>query len=155
MDSPREPYAWLEARPVRNASDMALGCVLLVAAATAFVGLSRLSFDTSLDHVGDRFFPTIVAALLGVVGAALLTRGAFGRTPPYGRWRLWQILVLAALTAGHRARLARQRRLARHVRAGAVGTREHPSSFCLGGRSMRQACFSCWQLRSRSRVCRN
>jgi TctA family transporter len=94
--SPPERHAWLEAPAVRNASDMTLGCLLLVAAATAIVGSRNISFVTSPDYLGDGFFPTLIAALLAAVGAALLARGALGRAP-HMRWRLWQILVVAGL----------------------------------------------------------
>jgi TctA family transporter len=97
-DSPREPYAWLEARTVRNASDMVLGCLLLVAAATAIVGARNISFVTSPDYLGDGFFPTLIGVLLAAVGAALLARGALGRAP-HMRWRLWQVLVVAGSVA--------------------------------------------------------
>jgi TctA family transporter len=97
-DSPREPYAWLEARAVRNASDRVLGCILLLAAATAILASRNISFGTSPDHLGDRFFPTVIAVLLAGVGTALLARGALGRAP-HMRWRLWHILVVVGVVA--------------------------------------------------------
>lgn len=91
------PYAWLVSSAVRNASDMVLGGILLVAAAAAILGARGLSFGT-WEQLDGGFFPTVVGWLLAVVGVLLLARGALGRAP-HMRWKTWQIVLVALLSA--------------------------------------------------------
>jgi Tripartite tricarboxylate transporter TctA family len=92
-DQSGERYSWLEARAVRNASDIVLGGVLLAAAAAAILGSRGLSFGTWREP-GAGFFPTVVAALLASIGILLLARGALRRAS-HMRWTERQIVLVA------------------------------------------------------------
>ena len=94
-DQPAGSCSWLEARAVRNASDMVLGGLLLVIGAPALLATRGLPPDP-LDYLPPAFFTTVVAGLLAGVGAMLFARGALGRAP-HMRWRAWQILPVVAL----------------------------------------------------------
>jgi hypothetical protein len=90
-----ERYAWLESRAVRNASDIALGCILLAASAAAILDARNLSFGT-WEQLDGGFFPILVGWLLAVVGVLLIARDALGRAP-HMRWKTWQIVLVVVL----------------------------------------------------------
>ena len=97
-DQSRNRYAWLEASPVRNASDIVLGCVLFAAAAIAVLD-SRGPSAGTLEEPGAGFFPNLLGWLLAGAGILLLARGALGRAPQQSRWRTWQVLLLIGCIA--------------------------------------------------------
>ena len=94
-DHPAEPHAWLDASAVRRASDIALGCVLLVVGAVAILNAPPMSF-MRWEDVDSGFFPTVLGGLLVVVGIVLLIRGSiFGGARP-ARWSLTGLAIIAA-----------------------------------------------------------
>src|SRR5262245_59551307 len=95
MTGTDDPYAWLDARATRIASDIALGCVLLIAGAAAILNGPALSFADP-ENLGAGFFPTVVAGLLVAVGIVLLVRGSvFGGGRP-ARWSLKGLAIIVA-----------------------------------------------------------
>lgn len=95
MTGTDHPYAWLDERAIRIASDIALGCVLLVAGAVAILNAPALSFANP-ENLGAGFFPTVVAGLLVAVGIVLLVRGSvFGGGRP-ARWSLKGLAIIVA-----------------------------------------------------------
>jgi TctA family transporter len=101
-DQSRNQYSWLEAAAVRNASDLALGCILLGAAAIAILDsreLSELNARAGLKGPGTGFFSGILGWLLAGTAILILARGAARRAPQYTRWRVWQLLLLIGVIA--------------------------------------------------------
>jgi TctA family transporter len=99
-DQAAGPYAWLDTRALRTASDIVLGVLLLSAAAAAFVGARDLPFG-GLDRAEPGFFPGMVAGLLALVGLVLLARGILVGTAPPERWNpiALAIIVVAIVAA--------------------------------------------------------
>lgn len=97
-DQSRNQYSWLETTAVRNASDVALGCVLVMAAVTAILGSRGLSVGP-LEEPGPGFFPILLGWLLAGTGMLLLARGALGRAPQPTRWTTRQLLLLIGFIA--------------------------------------------------------
>jgi TctA family transporter len=95
-DDRATPHAWLDASAIRTASDIALGCVLLAAAAAAILGAGDLG---SRSRLGPGFFPSVVGGLLVVAGLILLVRGALQGTPPPARWSLTSLAIVVVVLA--------------------------------------------------------
>jgi TctA family transporter len=94
-DHPAEPHSWLDAGAVRRASDIALGCVVLVVGAVAILNAPPMSF-MRWEDLDAGFFPTVLGGLLVVVGIVLLVRGSiFGGARP-ARWSLKGLAIIAA-----------------------------------------------------------
>jgi TctA family transporter len=94
-DHPAEPHSRLDASAIRRASDIALGCVLLVIGAVAILNAPPMSF-MHWEDLDAGFFPTVLGGLLVVVGIVLLVRGSiFGGARP-GRWSLKGLAIIAA-----------------------------------------------------------
>ena len=86
-----EPHSWLDASAIRKASDLALGCVLLVIGAVAILNAPPIWDDFDLGS-----FPTVISGLLLAVGIILLVRGSvFGGTRP-ARWSLKGLAMITA-----------------------------------------------------------
>ena len=98
-------HAWLDSRVVR-ASDCILGMIAL-AAGTVALRVSPLSslwdwLQSGADpqKIPIMLDPTIIAALLAVVGIALIVRGWDG-SPPLRHWRLRDLLIIAAIIVAY------------------------------------------------------
>jgi TctA family transporter len=89
------PHSWLDVRAIRTASDIALGCVLLVAGAIAILS-APASSSVRRGELDAGFFPTVVSGLLLAVGIVLLVRGSFFGGPRPGRWSLKGLAMIAA-----------------------------------------------------------
>ena len=87
------PHAWLDAGAVRTASDIALACVLLGAAAAALLGAAT-GLGDRFGRTGPGFFPAVVGGSLAAVGLILLVRGLLIRLAPPERWRLATLAVV-------------------------------------------------------------
>ena len=86
-----ETHSWLDASAIRKASDLALGCVLLVIGAVAILNAPPIWEDFDLGS-----FPTVISGLLLAIGIVLLVRGSvFGGTRP-ARWSLKGLAMIAA-----------------------------------------------------------
>ncbi len=86
-----EHHSWLDASAIRKASDLALGCILLVIGAVAILNAPPIWEDFDLGS-----FPTVTSGLLLAVGIILLVRGSvFGGTRP-ARWSLKGLAVITA-----------------------------------------------------------
>jgi TctA family transporter len=97
-DDGAAPHSWLDASALRSVSDTALACVLLAAAATAFVGAGGMPFGSG-NRFGSAFFPSVVGGFLVVAGLILLVRGVLLGTPPAARWSLSALAVIVAVYA--------------------------------------------------------
>lgn len=95
------PYAWLDARAIRIASDIALGCVVLAVGAVAILSAPAAAISFSeMEGLDAHFFPTVVGGLLLTVGIVLLVRGSFFGGARPGRWSLKGLaIIVAAITA--------------------------------------------------------
>lgn len=94
-DPPANPDDWLDARAVRRASDIALGCILAAAGAVATLS-APASFSGRQRALDAELFPTVVGGLVLVVGVVLLVRGSiFGGGRP-ARWSLTGLALIAA-----------------------------------------------------------
>jgi TctA family transporter len=86
---------WLESRAVMRTSDIALGAIALAVAAFSLTNIDGSPFR-SWERLNEWFFPSVAAGLLATVGIVLMVRGAvFGGAPPE-RWRLGDMLIIAA-----------------------------------------------------------
>lgn len=94
-DHPAEKYAWLASSAARTASDALLGCVLLLAGATAMWDGRGASFGRE-EGLNAAFFPFAVGTMAVAVGILLLARSAFFRRPPPAPWRLRDIAIIVA-----------------------------------------------------------
>jgi TctA family transporter len=86
-----ETHSWLDASAIRKASDLALGCVVLVIGAVAILNAPPIWEDFDLGS-----FPTVISGLLLATGIILLVRGGvFGGTHA-ARWSLKGLAIIAA-----------------------------------------------------------
>src|ERR1044072_8246162 len=95
-----EPESWLETDPIRRASYIALGAILLIVGALALWFAPDRSAGGEMGP-GAGFFPAVVAGLLCIVAVVLLARVAFRRSPPPVRPSrpLYVAIVAAAIVA--------------------------------------------------------
>lgn len=97
-DDRATPDAWLDAGARQTASDIALGCVLLVAAAVAYFGAGDMPSGRGVQ-LGPGFFPSLVGGLLLATGVVLLIRSiVFGTAPPV-RWSLRELAIIVVAIA--------------------------------------------------------
>lgn len=92
---PPGPHPWLASSTVRRASDVVLGCVVLVAGAAAIWDGRGTAFGR-WDQLDARFFPTVVGGLLVAAAVVLFARGAFLGRVPVLRWSLGGFAILVA-----------------------------------------------------------
>jgi TctA family transporter len=89
----------LDARSIRIASDIALGCVVLAVGAVAILSAPTALSFSELEGLGANFFPTVVGGLLLAVGIVLLARGSIFGGPHPARWSLKGLaIIVAAIT---------------------------------------------------------
>lgn len=97
QDQGATPHGWLEASPLRAASDIVLAIIVLSAAA-ALLGV-RDAPPSGPGELGPGFFPTVVGALLGLVGVVLLVRGIFLHAAQPLRWSPKAVAITAGVIA--------------------------------------------------------
>ena len=86
---------WLGSRAVTRTSDIALGATALAVAAFALTNVGGSPFR-SWERLNEWFFPSVLASLLACVGIVLMVRGAISSGAPPERWRLRDMLIIAA-----------------------------------------------------------
>lgn len=96
-DHPADAHAWLATGTMRTASDVLLGCVLLVAGAIA-IWDGRGALVLPEDGMNAGFFPTAVGAAAVAVGILLLGRSALFQRPQPAPWRIRSIAIIVAVT---------------------------------------------------------
>src|SRR5262249_35347470 len=86
---------WLDSRAVKRISDIAMGATALAVAGFALTNIDGNPFR-SWERLSEWFFPSVVAGLLAAVGIVLMIRGAVFGGAPSERWRLRDMLIIAA-----------------------------------------------------------
>jgi Tripartite tricarboxylate transporter TctA family len=86
---------WLDSRAVTRTSDIALGATALAVAAFALTNIGGSPFASG-ERLSEWFFPSVVASLLASAGIVLMVRGAISGGAPPERWRLRDMLIIAA-----------------------------------------------------------
>jgi tripartite tricarboxylate transporter TctA family protein len=95
-DHPTGIHSWLDGSAVRIVSDIALGCVLLIAGTIAILSAPTAISFSELEGLDANFFPTAIGGLLVAVGIALLVRGSIFGGPRPARWSLTGLAIIAA-----------------------------------------------------------
>jgi TctA family transporter len=86
-------YSWPANRRAQDASDILLGCLLLLAAAVTIWDARELPFAHWYE-LNSKFFPGIVAVLLVVTAAVLLVRAVFFDRTPAPNWIGFSIVTI-------------------------------------------------------------
>ena len=86
---------WLDSRAVMRTSDIALGATALSVAAFALSNIGGSPFR-SWERLNEWFFPSVLASLLAIAGIVLMVRGAISGAARPERWRLRDMLIIAA-----------------------------------------------------------